>query len=126
MESTIQIKTKLKTFEIGYKGYYGELSDWFTDRVKSESEEAALRKFLEERGVEPECQWCGYIEDKCQSSEVQKDNSHEFEPSTKTATGDLEWKEGSWFMVFRYIKEVTMKPCPHCGGTGEIAVDADN
>jgi hypothetical protein len=116
----------LKTFEIGYKGFYCEHEDWFTEYVEAENSEEAFQKLREERLALLDCEQCGQPKEVCQSPEVQEDDPHEFKPSLWLASEDNEWEEGDWLMVFRYVKEVTVKPCPHCGGTGQIAIDADN
>ena len=35
---------------------------------------------------------------------------------------DWKWEEGEWLHVFKLINDVTLRPCPRCGGSGEIEI----
>lgn len=123
MANTIKTDAKLKTFEVGYKGYYYEYDEWFTDHIEAKNEEEGLKIFSKEHFTEPECKSCGYPRNVCQSFEGQKDHPHEFDPPPIGPPNDWRWEEGDWLMAFRYIKEVKMRRCPQCKGTGRIALD---
>ncbi len=86
---------RVKTFEVGYKGYYHEHSEWYTDYIEAEDEGHALAKFAKE---------------------------HRFKLVAHGETGNCRWEEGEWFMAFQYIKEVKIQPCDRCRGTGVVAV----
>ena len=84
-----------KTFEIGYKGYYREHSEWYTDHIKAANEKRALKEFAKE---------------------------HRFKLVNYIEPENCRWEEGEWFMSLRYIKEVKIQPCSHCGGKGVVSV----
>jgi hypothetical protein len=92
-------RPKLRTFEVGYKGYYHEYSEWYTSFIRARDEQQALRKFAKEHRIK-------LVEGE-----------------------DLEnwrWEDGDWFMALRYIREARVKPCPHCHGIGVVPVATDN
>jgi len=86
---------RMKTFEIQYKCYYGETSDYGCEYVRARDKNAALRKFARSRGM----------------YKVDLEN-----------VDNWRWESGVWFEKFKYIQEVDVIPCPHCGGTGEVAI----
>jgi hypothetical protein len=85
----------MKMFEVGYKSYYREFSEWCTDLIKARTEQAALRKFAKLHRIE--------------------------KPDPKKAQ-DWKWWDGDWFMAFRYVKPVKLQTCPCCRGQGEVTV----
>jgi len=87
------VQPKMKTFEVGFKEYYYELSDWTSENIKARDEQDALRRFAKRHGLE-----------------------RTTDPTTWT------WCEGDWHFTFRYIKPVTIKDCPHCKGSGQVSV----
>jgi hypothetical protein len=91
-------KPGAKTYEVGYKGYYHEHSEWYTCYIQAGNEQQALRKFA---------------------------GQHKINPVNGDDPENWRWEDGDWFMVFRYIKEVGIKPCPHCRGTGVVAITAE-
>lgn len=92
-------KSEAKTYEVGYKGYFHEQSEWYVHHLQARDEQQALRKFARERRIRS---------------------------ASKDDPESWRWEEGDWLMVFRYIKEVHTKPCPHCHGTGITTVDTPN
>ncbi|MBI3577963.1 MAG: hypothetical protein HY089_00965 [Ignavibacteriales bacterium] len=84
----------MKTYEIGYKLYYGETSDAATEYIKAKNRLEALRTFARNR---------------------------ELRKSKFTNLSSWQWEEGVWRAAFKYVKEVRVQPCPHCGGTGEMS-----
>ncbi len=87
-------QAEMKMFEVGFKEYYHELSSWICERIRGKNEKDALRRFARRHGI------------------------------TQT-TGDprtWRWRENDWHFVFRAIKPATTKPCPHCNGSGQVAV----
>lgn len=99
---------RAKTYEIGYKGFYCEHTEWFTAYMKAIDEKEARRKFVTEHFITRQD-----IED------------GDFDAFKRGESDKLIWWEAEWLMDFRYLKEVNMKPCPLCGGTGKIAVDIE-
>lgn len=88
----------MKTFQIGYKLYYGETSDWGTETIKAKNKQEALLSFTKKRSVER---------------------------GSSSRCTDWRWNEGSWLAAFRYIKEVKLIACPHCCGIGVIPVNEE-
>lgn len=86
----------MKTFEIGYKLYYGEISDWGTEIIKAQTKHEAFKNFIKNKSVEG---------------------------GSLPRYTDWRWNEGVWLAVFRYIKEVKLVTCPHCLGEGVISVN---
>ncbi len=87
---------KLKTYEIQFKCYYGETSDYGCTFIQARDQNAALRKFARQKRL------------------------------GKVDPGDADnwtWECGVWFERFKFIKEVEIVPCPYCEGKGEVAVD---
>ncbi|MBI4547166.1 MAG: hypothetical protein HY707_04245 [Ignavibacteriae bacterium] len=85
----------MKTFEIGYKMYYHETSEWGVELVNARTIQNALKTFLRKGSI--------------------KDKNLSQAPNWK-------WWEGDWYYAFRYSKEVKVVSCPHCSGTGVISV----
>lgn len=86
----------MKTFQIGYKLYYVETSEWGTETIKAKNKQEALMSFAKMKSVEG---------------------------GSFPRYSDWRWNEGTWLAVFRYIKEVKLVTCPHCLGKGEISVN---
>ena len=88
-------RVKLKVFEIAYKSYYHELSDWSHDHIKAVDKKNALRIFA---------------------------SRHHIKTRQREHPENWRWWNGEWYMAFRYIHEIQQKPkpCPHCQGTGII------
>lgn len=86
-------KAPTQTFKIGYKGYYHEYSEWYSFYVEAFNERAALEKFAERFGIRQ-----------------------------PVNVNSWRWEDGDWLMAFKYIKQVELRTCPHCNGTGSIAV----
>jgi hypothetical protein len=86
------LKSRVRNYEIGYKGYYHEMSEWYSCVIEAKNEQEALRRFAQERQLE------------LPSREIE--NWH--------------WEENDWLMAFRYIKEVEIQTCPTCHGTGTL------
>ena len=82
---------KTTLMELGYKGYYHEHSEWYTEYLKASSQREALRKFARRHRV----------------GQVNLRNAEQWE-----------WWENDWFMAFRYVKPAESKPCSSCQGTG--------
>lgn len=85
----------MKNFEVSYKQYFHEQSHEYVEYVEAETREEALQLFAVE---------------------------HEIESDNFSNPENWQWDDGDWLSVFRFIKEVHSKPCPHCDGTGRIAV----
>lgn len=85
----------MNTFRIGYKTFYRETSDHHSDYVQAESESAALKAFAKE---------------------------HNISRANRRKPDNWEWWDGESLCVFRAIEPVTVIPCPHCNGKGEISV----
>jgi len=83
-----------KTYEIGYKGFCYEFSESYTCIVIAKTERQALRQFARQRHVKL---------------------------PTASDVDNWKWEDGDWLMAFRYIKEVSVKKCPHCQGSGIVA-----
>ena len=92
-------KLVAKTYEVGYKGYYHEYSEWHTCYIQAGSEQQALRKFA---------------------------NQHRINSVKGDDPENWRWEDGDWYMAFRYIKEVSVKPCPHCRGIGVVSVATES
>jgi hypothetical protein len=86
--------TKQKVFEIGFKGYFGESSEWYSEHIKARNEGAALQKFA---------------------------HTHKIKKNKSETTEIKEWWDNDWLMKFQYIKPVSIIKCPHCFGEGVIA-----
>ena len=88
-------RLKLKVFEIAYKCYYHELSDWAHDLIRAKDKTNALRIFA---------------------------SRHHIKTRQGEQPENWRWWDGDWYMSFRYIHEIeqTPGPCPHCHGTGII------
>lgn len=85
----------MKTFEISYKQHFHEQSHEYVEYVEAATKEEALRLFAVE---------------------------HEIESEDFSNPENWCWDDNDWLSVFRFINEVRSKPCPHCNGTGRIAV----
>ncbi|MBI3585724.1 MAG: hypothetical protein HY088_01175 [Ignavibacteriales bacterium] len=84
----------MKTYEISYKLYYGETSDVATEHIQAKNRLEALRTFAQHR---------------------------ELRRRKFTNLANWKWEEGVWQAAFKYVKEVQVRPCPHCNGTGEMS-----
>ncbi len=89
---------KTALMELGYKGYYHEHSEWYTEHIKTTSRREALRKFARRHRV----------------GRVNLRNAEQWK-----------WWEGDWFTAFRYVKKSDVRPCHHCQGTGKISIKQD-
>ena len=85
----------MKTYAISYKSYYHELCDWSCVYVRARDQESALRQFARRH-------------------QISIPKSHDLT--------DWKWEEGEWLHVFKLINDVTLRPCPRCGGSGEIEI----
>jgi hypothetical protein len=85
----------MKTFEVGYKSYYHETSDWCSDLITAKTEKEALRKFAK---------------------------LHRIKKPDLSKPHEWKWWDGDWYMSFAYVKPVTKQRCPLCGGNGEVAL----
>src|SRR5574341_1877797 len=87
-------RRKLKAFEIAYKCYYHEFSDWSKDQVNAKDRKNALRIFA---------------------------SRHRIKTGREEQPENWRWWDGDWYMAFRSIRELERAPklCPHCQGTGE-------
>jgi hypothetical protein len=88
-----QAELKLKTFEVVFKEYYHELSDWTSENIRATNERDALRSFAKRHGLRPMA-----------------------DPTT------WEWYEGDWQFAFRQICLATMQDCLSCGGSGKVPI----
>ncbi len=88
-------RLKLKVFEVAYKRYYHELSDWSCDYIRAKDKKNALRIFA---------------------------SRHRIKPRQGEQSENWRWWDGESYMAFRYIHEIDRvpKPCPHCQGAGMI------
>lgn len=86
----------LQVFQIAFKSYYHELSDWNSEYITALTELDALKKFA---------------------------SRHNIPSSQNQPPNDWRWWDGEWYMSFRFIRQVQQKPraCPHCQGTGIIS-----
>ncbi len=93
-----RLKPKLKIFEIAYKRYHRELSDWSVDYLRAKDQQNALRIFT---------------------------NRHRIKIHRSPHTQDLYWWDGEWYMSLRYIRETDQqpRPCQHCRGTGIVVTN---
>jgi hypothetical protein len=85
----------MNTYAISYKGYYHELSEWDCEYVRARDEASALRQFAK---------------------------THDIPIDTDPDYTNWRWEENDWVHVFKFIKQITLKRCPHCDGTGEIHI----
>ncbi len=87
------MKNKLRLFQVAYKRYYHELSEWSCDYVRARDTKDALRIF---------------------------GNRHRIRQLDVNHAEDWRWWDGECYLSFRFIRETTQKPkaCPHCQGTG--------
>ena len=92
------LKPSVRTYEIGYKGYYYEMSEWYSCVIEAINKQDALKQFAQQRDLE------------LPSREIES----------------WRWEEGPWLMTFRYIKEVELRECPHCHGTGILQTAENN
>ena len=90
-----QVRTKMKTFEVGFNEYYHELASWTFENVNARNKQDALRRFARRHGIR----------------------------GIGTDATMWKWWEGDWYFTFRYIRPVEIKNCPRCQGTGHIAVE---
>jgi hypothetical protein len=80
-------------FEVGFKGYYREISEHFTKHIRANNSEEAFKKF-------------------CRMQKIRD--------TTLQHAENLQWWDGEWLMLYRYVREVEVIPCPHCDGLGVI------
>jgi len=45
------MKRAIKTFQIGYKLFYGETSEWGTETIRAETKQQALMDFAKSRSI---------------------------------------------------------------------------
>jgi len=92
-----KLRTKVKVFQIAYKTFYHEMSDWSSEYIKTTNRKDALRIFA---------------------------SRHNIKPSRNKSPQNWRWWNGEWYMSFRFIREIKQKPqvCPCCKGTGAILV----
>ncbi len=93
MPSTL--KTQKKVFQIAYKSFYHELSDWQSEYIGAATRKDALWIFA---------------------------SHHNIGVSKTQSPKNWRWWDGEWYMSFRFIRQVKQrpKPCPHCHGTGYL------
>lgn len=89
------LKTKKKVFQIAYKSFYHELSDWQSEYIKAATRKDALRIFA---------------------------SRHKIGGNKNKPPQQWHWWDGDWYMHLRFIRQVKQepKPCPHCHGTGYL------
>ena len=87
----------MKTYEVGYKAYYHEHTDWCADYIRATDKTAALKRFAKK---------------------------HKITEAANTKPLYWHWWEEDWFMALAYIKPITEKECPHCDGTGLLHVES--
>ena len=90
-----ELRRKTKIFEIAYKCFRHELSDWSHEYVRAADRKNALRIFASRHHIK----------------------THKGDQPTYWY-----WWDGDWYMSFRLIREIERLPqkCPHCRGTGMI------
>ncbi len=89
-------ETKLKTFRIEFKMYFGENSDYGSVHYRARSKENALKRLAKENRI-----------------------------NVQTNPDYMNWRwwdDGQWLYKIHSIKEVSSKKCPDCNGTGEIDI----
>lgn len=84
-----------RLFEIGFKGYYGEGSEWHAERVRAVTRADALRIFAAR---------------------------HRLKGATSRNADEWRWWDGDWFMAFRYVKKADTRRCPSCRGSGQVPI----
>jgi hypothetical protein len=89
------LRSRARVFQIAYKSFYHEFSDWNSEYINAATKKAALRVFAFRHNV-------GFRENK--------------------SPQNWRWWDGEWYMSFRFIREVAQKPkvCPRCHGTGSV------
>jgi hypothetical protein len=85
----------MKTYKIGFKGFYRETSDHLCEYIRRRNKTAALKAFAETHKVP---------------------NANVRQPKK------WQWWEDEWLYEFRGIEPVKVVSCPDCAGTGKIAV----
>jgi hypothetical protein len=85
----------MKRFEIGFKGFYREQSEWYTDHVRARERQGALKTFARKHGIKIR---------------------------NYGRPAHWQWWDNEWLMQFRYIKPVVKVRCSACQGTGLISV----
>ena len=85
----------MKTFSIHYITRLREQKEHFSEIIRAQSEESALKKFARMSNV--------------------KNYKQFFDENFSWQDGDSEWL--AWY---RGIEEVAFVECPHCNGTGNI------
>jgi len=94
-EGTQAVKKKV-WFEIGYKGFLGEQSEWFTEHIQAGNLNQALGLFAKRHGLKAEVE------------------------AWETWT----WDDNDWLMEIRYCKEVKRARCRTCGAVDWEHVEA--
>jgi hypothetical protein len=89
-----RLDSRVRTYEIGYTGYYYEMSEWYSSVVEAIDKQDALKQFAQQGDLE------------LPSREIES----------------WRWEEGPWLMAFCYIKEVEIQTCPTCHGTGTLRI----
>lgn len=90
-----RLKTTTQLFEIGFKGYYHETSEHYTDHIRAKSRAEALKKFY---------------------------RKYKLDKASICQAKDLKWWDGDWLMSFSYVKKVKSTVCSHCSGSGKILI----
>jgi hypothetical protein len=94
MKNRPRITTHL--FEIGFKGFYHEYSEHYTEHIKARNQTEALKRFYRKSNV------------RGASTRLSK------RPGVKSAT----WEDGDWLMSLCYVKKVQSTVRHQCNGTG--------
>lgn len=84
-------RTRGHLFEVGFKGFYRETSEYFTEHIRANNPEEALGKF-------------------CRMNKI--------DITAPQQTENMQWWDGEWLMSYRYIRDVITSPCPYCDGSG--------
>jgi hypothetical protein len=94
----------MKTFAIYYTSRYYSTKEYCQSIVRAKTEKSALRKFM--KSCRDNCLVSGY--------EQRPDGTFEW------------WENLDWYNIFQGISEVDEITCPHCKGTGKVAVTHEN
>ena len=91
------LRPRARVFQVAYKSFYHELSDWNSEYINATTKKDALRVFA---------------------------SRHNIGVSENKSPKNWRWWDDEWYMSFRFIREVDQKPkvCPCCHGTGIIVV----
>ncbi len=119
-------------YEVGYKCYYHELSEWAREEIEAVSALEALNQFLKDTRLRlralPASEFASH-----ETSSKKDGRRIRFLPIPSSAlTADkilmddlpeeITWWERNWYHSFRYVKPADSVECPHCGGTGRTPI----